>query len=97
MEEFAAQCCDILITAGVRARSIAEGALRAGMNEMKVLQFDYSTEAGECAEGLMSPGDIVLVKGSQGVRMEKAVLEIFAEPERAREFLVRQDDEWKMR
>ncbi len=95
--QLARECCDILITAGVRARSIAEGALQSGMNEMKIVQCDTSQEAGKMAEGLIAPGDIVLVKGSQGVRMEKAVLEIFADPMNAKDFLVRQDEEWKGR
>jgi len=37
---------------------------------------------------------VVLIKGSQGVRLEKTVKEIMAEPEKARELLVRQTDEW---
>jgi len=37
------------------------------------------------------------VKGSQGMRMERTVEEIMAEPERASNLLVRQEEEWKVR
>jgi len=45
---------------------------------------------------------VVLIKGSQGsgansIRMERAVEEIMAEPERKTELLVRQDGEWEKR
>jgi len=34
------------------------------------------------------------VKGSQGMRMEKIVAEIMAEPQRKKELLVRQSKRW---
>ena len=43
----------------------------------------------------MEEGDIILAKGSQGVRIEKVVKEVMAEPDRAEELLVRQDKSWK--
>ena len=45
--------------------------------------------------GQLEPGDVVLAKGSQtGIRLEKAIKEMLREPKRARELLVRQEDEW---
>ena len=46
---------------------------------------------------IIKEGDIILVKGSQSMRMEKVVSEIMAEPARATELLVRQDEEWLAR
>ena len=40
---------------------------------------------------------MVLVKGSQGIRMEKIVEEIMAEPQRKKELLVRQSKKWLMK
>ena len=42
----------------------------------------------------LQESDTILVKGSQSARMEKIVKEILAEPERAGELLVRQNEKW---
>jgi len=86
---------DIVITVGVRARTIAETALAEGMTEDQVFQFSASREAGKKLEHLLAQGDVVLVKGSQSSRMERAVEEVMAEPEKATTLLVRQEAEWK--
>jgi UDP-N-acetylmuramoyl-tripeptide--D-alanyl-D-alanine ligase len=93
----AAEACDILGIVGVEAKMIAEGALDAGMSEKNIYEYENSAEAGEDIQNLIQKGDIVLVKGSQGVRMEKVVEEIMAEPEKASELLVRQEKDWKNR
>jgi len=41
----------------------------------------------------LEPGDLILVKGSQGVRMEKVVEQVMADPEQKETLLVRQDEE----
>ncbi|MEK7148634.1 MAG: UDP-N-acetylmuramoyl-tripeptide--D-alanyl-D-alanine ligase [Patescibacteria group bacterium] len=86
---------DLLLAVGPRAKYIVEGALDADMSEKNIIEFDDSRLAGKYLEGIIGAGDIVLMKGSQGIRMERAVEEIMAEPERASEFLVRQEEEWK--
>lgn len=86
---------DILITIGVRARGIAKGALDAGMPEERVFQYDDAYLAGNELEMMLREGDVVLVKGSQGLRLERVVEEIMANPEDAGEFLVRQEPIWK--
>ena len=95
--ERAGVSCDILVTVGMRARKIAEGALNAGLSEKNIFQFEDSRKAGKFTEEIMHEGDAVLVKGSQSMRMERAVEEIMAEPERKTELLVRQDEEWGRR
>jgi UDP-N-acetylmuramoyl-tripeptide--D-alanyl-D-alanine ligase len=93
----AAKSCDILVTVGVRSCRVAEAAMDSGMSEKNVYQFDSSVEAGVFIQNMITEGDVVLVKGSQSMRMEQAVKEIMAEPEQASGLLVRQEEEWMKR
>jgi UDP-N-acetylmuramoyl-tripeptide--D-alanyl-D-alanine ligase len=95
--QFLANICDDLFTVGIRARKIAEGALDTEMSEKNIFQFEDSVEAGKFLQEYIKKNDVILLKGSQSIRMEKAVLEIMAEPEKAGELLVRQEEEWLSR
>lgn len=86
---------DILIVVGERSRDTARGAKNSGMNEDHIFHFDSTDEAGKFIQERIRTGDIILVKGSQGARMEKVVKEIMAEPLKAEELLVRQGKEWE--
>lgn len=95
--KLAAKIVDVFITVGFRARHMAEGALLGGMSEKKILQYEDATRAGKELEQKIKPGDIILVKGSQGIRLERTVEEIMAEPLRKNELLVRQERAWQKR
>lgn len=88
-----------LITVGLRSRATAEAAMDSGLSETKIRQYEQgeSERAGKELEPEMDAQTLVLVKGSQSMRMEKVVLELMAEPLRAEELLVRQDADWKNR
>ncbi len=88
---------DMLVTVGIRGKLIAEAAIKEGMSDKIVFQFTDIYEAAEFLETKIQKGDLILVKGSQGVRLEKVVKELMAEPARAKELLVRQDAEWVRR
>lgn len=90
----AGSSCDILLCVGVRARYIAEGAEIGGLSEKNIFQFDDAHEAGKYLEHIIKPGDVILVKGSQSMRMERIVEEVMAHPEQKGELLVRQEEEW---
>ncbi|MEI7719855.1 MAG: UDP-N-acetylmuramoyl-tripeptide--D-alanyl-D-alanine ligase [bacterium] len=94
---YAAHGVDMLLTVGFRARDIAQGALDNGLLDANILQFEDAQKAGEALANLLALGDCVLVKGSQGMRMEKTVEMVMREPERAPELLVRQEKNWKSR
>jgi UDP-N-acetylmuramyl pentapeptide synthase len=91
----AAECADVVITVGVRARQIAEGALNHGVPESNVFQYDDVARAGRELQAMLRAGDVVLVKASQGIRAERIIEEVMADPEQAGQLLVRQDRAWK--
>lgn len=88
---------DYLVTVGEMSRDIVRGAIKAGMPKDNCFSFKDSLEAGKFLQQRISEGDLILIKGSQGMRMEKAVKEIMAEPQKAAELLVRQSKEWMSR
>jgi len=94
MGELASGICDLIVTVGVRARFAYESALSAGFTPDKISHFDTSILAGEYLKTIVGAGDIILVKGSQSARMEKAVEQIIADPTKKKQLLVRQDEEW---
>jgi UDP-N-acetylmuramyl pentapeptide synthase len=85
---------DILIVVGQRAKSIKIGAVEAGMKEKSISEFENSVEAGEFLKTFVKKDDLVLIKGSQGMRMERAVGVILLDQKNKNNLLVRQDDEW---
>ncbi|MFA5791652.1 MAG: UDP-N-acetylmuramoyl-tripeptide--D-alanyl-D-alanine ligase [Candidatus Paceibacterota bacterium] len=84
---------DVLMIVGQRAKAIKEGAIEAGMKS-EILEFLNSYEAGSFIKTFLQKNDIVLVKGSQGMRMERVVGEILLDQKNKYKLLVRQDDEW---
>ncbi len=83
-----------LIAVGEKARDIVRGAQAEGLADEHIFYFDKLAEAGHFLQNRIKAGDLILVKGSQGMRLEKIVKEIMAEPEKAGELLVRQGKEW---
>ena len=86
---------DFLVTIGEKSLVTATTALKNGLAENQLFNFNHSSEIGEFLLGRINSGDIILVKGSQGMRLEKVVKEIMAEKDRASELLVRQGEGWK--
>ncbi|MEK7576352.1 MAG: UDP-N-acetylmuramoyl-tripeptide--D-alanyl-D-alanine ligase [Patescibacteria group bacterium] len=80
---------DVLVTVGLRTKSMES----AGAKEF--YWFSDSKAAGEFLKEYIKKDDVVLVKGSQGTRMERVVEALMAHPEDASRLLVRQDSYWK--
>lgn len=92
---------DLLICVGARAKFIADSAANQlvpsiveGMPSKRIYTFDTSDEAKHKVAEFIQENDLILIKGSQGMRMEKITEEIMAEPERKKELLVRQSGKW---
>lgn len=95
----AASCVNMVITVGFRARLIGESALDSGLDDHMIREYEHgeSERAGLELAPEVQTGDVILIKGSQSMRMERTVAALMAEPAKAHELLVRQDDEWKKR
>jgi alanine racemase len=103
----AAASVDYLITRGERAALIAEAAQEAGLAPERVFITSTHEDAARAARTIMSlPAKspqytephtkaIVLVKGSEEMRMELVTEMLMADPARAPELLVRQSPGWK--
>ena len=85
---------DYLVTIGEEAKEIAHGARRSIMSKEKIFSFANSEEANQFLKDRIKKGDILLIKGSQAVRMEKIVKKIMLNPRRAKKLLTRQGEEW---
>lgn len=85
---FANSIVDILVCVGPRAKSMADTFTK------DVFTFDNSNDAKSKVQELIREHDLVLVKGSQGMRMEKIVEVIMADPDQAKNLLVRQSSRW---
>jgi len=89
----AAESVDVLVAVGAQGKLIGAEAEARGLKE--VIYRNNSLEAAQSILDIISEGDLILVKGSQGARMEKVVKVLMAEPEKAQELLVRQDNKWQ--
>jgi len=90
----AGAAADMLLCVGARAQFIAEGALDGGMSEKNIFQFNDAREAGKFLETFVQSNDIILIKGSQSMRMERTVEKVMLEKDKKEMLLVRQDKEW---
>lgn len=83
---------DGLICVGERSTALCEEAKTRGLPAARIHHALDVREAAKWLEGELHVGDVVLIKGSRGMHMERAVKALMAEPERAKELLVGQGD-----
>jgi UDP-N-acetylmuramoyl-tripeptide--D-alanyl-D-alanine ligase len=69
----AAQVADTLVTIGTLGHLIATAARWAGMQSGKIIEFENTDEAISYLQNSLSEKDVVLVKGSHGIRMDRIV------------------------
>jgi UDP-N-acetylmuramoyl-tripeptide--D-alanyl-D-alanine ligase len=71
---------DVLFAVGgAPALAMADAAMAAGMPQAQVRHFATSDEAAEAAVAIVREGDLVLVKGSRGVKTDRVVERLKAE------------------
>ncbi len=72
----AAEFLDVLVTVGARAKFIADAAKSGRMKKKPILSFDTADDARKSVQNLIQKGDLILVKGSRLMALEKIVEEI---------------------
>lgn len=65
-----------LICVGPQSQLTAAAAVAAGLDPAEVTVLDDSVAAAAMAPGLIADGDVVLVKGSHGIRMDRVAVAI---------------------
>jgi len=85
---------DYLITVGKEAQYISQQAREKGFIQERIFSFDNSLGVADFLKSRIKNGDIILVKGSQGARMERIVKNIMLRPRLAKKYLVRQSRGW---
>ncbi len=69
----AARVADLLITVGERARIIAAAARQSGLRSSAVHECETTDQAIAYLSQILRDSDVVLVKGSHGIRMDRIV------------------------
>ena len=64
---------DWLLAVQGDAKYLLEGAVGAGLPRERAMFFSDATEAGRFCQTVVRSGDVILVKGSRGVGLEKAI------------------------
>lgn len=69
----AAEIVDVLVTVGARAQWIADEAIASGLQSENVTALESSDQATAYLKDRIDAGDIILVKGSRGVELDRVV------------------------
>lgn len=88
---------DHAIFVGVHVQHAYDELQKRGWHDDRVQIVTSPDDAGAQLTDIIVQGDVVLVKGSQGMRMEKVVERILRDGEDVRSVLCRQNDAWRTR
>jgi UDP-N-acetylmuramoyl-tripeptide--D-alanyl-D-alanine ligase len=69
----AAATCDLLVVVGVAAHGIAVGAREAGLDPSRIIEVRDREAAVDLLQTRLQPGDVVLIKASRGVELDRLV------------------------
>lgn len=91
----AGKAAHTILTVGSESLEIAQGARDSGTPADFVVSFENSTLAAEYLKEHVKAGDVVLIKGSQSMRMEKVTHTLLDPNLSPQGYLVRQEREWE--
>lgn len=72
-EKAAGADLDVIITVGPASRVVRDSAVNSGFSAKSVHWFEDAEEAARFLSKLVEPGDLVAIKGSRGLKLEKIV------------------------
>jgi UDP-N-acetylmuramoyl-tripeptide--D-alanyl-D-alanine ligase len=64
---------DVVIAVGRRSEALLDGARHAGFSEERLYHFDDAESAASFLERFIRPGDLVLVKASRGIGLDRII------------------------
>jgi UDP-N-acetylmuramoyl-tripeptide--D-alanyl-D-alanine ligase len=67
--DFLPEAVDFVILVGERSQMIAQSARAKGFTEKNLIWFPDSDQAAQPAVNVLEPGDVILIKGSNSMRM----------------------------
>jgi UDP-N-acetylmuramoyl-tripeptide--D-alanyl-D-alanine ligase len=69
----AAQFAALIVLVGPRSKITADAAVRSGYSPNAIEWFEEAPQVVPYLEGVIRKGDVLLVKGSRGLQMERIV------------------------
>jgi hypothetical protein len=82
----------MLVTVGPEAWWIGEEARVHGMLKDSIRCFETSSEAVDYLRDILRRGDVILVKGSSPLHLERAIESLMGDPDQAGRLVVRPED-----
>ncbi|HEX9501264.1 MAG TPA: UDP-N-acetylmuramoyl-tripeptide--D-alanyl-D-alanine ligase, partial [Thermoanaerobaculia bacterium] len=64
---------DFVVAVGKRSEALLDGARHAGFTEERLMHFDNAEAAANFLESFIRPGDLILIKASRGIGLDKIV------------------------
>ncbi|MFT5179832.1 MAG: UDP-N-acetylmuramoyl-tripeptide--D-alanyl-D-alanine ligase [Candidatus Paceibacteria bacterium] len=83
-----------LYSVGLRSQDIAQSAYDNGMDENSIHYYKTFDDVAKDVKENLHEGSVILIKGSQGIRLEKVTKELMMNKDQAKEKLIRQGGYW---
>ena len=87
----------IVMAVGKHMRAFSDALLQKGYPRKQLLWIADTAVAAQMLSKIIRFEDLILIKGSQEMRMEKIVETLLVDPEDATTLLCRQTEEWRMK
>lgn len=94
-ESIIASGAHIAVTVGKHMRSLHEALLSAGFSRKQAFWLPDPMAATRIVMDIIRPEDLILIKGSRSMRMEKITEALLVHPNEAEAFLCCQSPEWR--